>query len=332
MAHLIDLKSISLAKIGLNVRNQPQCTVHWGIFSVHWGRIRELYIEADSVHWGQIRTLRQILCTVHWGKIGLNVWNCLNVQRICLNLLYIEADSVHWGQICTLRPNLCTVHWGKIGLNVQILFSDWLRGITWQNKLSLPQCTRTASIWALPQCTGEAPMRSILPQCTVQRICLNVLYIEAESLQNWPQCTESASMYKSASMYCTLRPNLCKNRPQCTESASMFKLASMYCTLRPNLCKIGLNVRNRPQCTESASMYSSLIGSDTSHEKINYLCLNVLYIEADSAHWGQFCLNVQLSDWLRPVHWGRFHTLRPIFWFSLTFDTNSTSDMKYQMC
>ena len=33
-------------------------------------------------------------------------------------------------------------------------------------------------------------------------------------------------------------------------------------------------------------MYSCLIGSDTSHEKINYLCLNVPYIEANSVHWG----------------------------------------------
>ena len=56
---------------------------------------------------------------------------------------------------------------------------------------------------------------------------------------------------------------------------------------------------------ESVSMYSSLIGSDTSHEKINYLCLNVPYIEADSVQWG----SVSQSE---SCTWGRFRTLRPI--------------------
>ena len=108
----------------------------------------------------------------------------------------------------------------------------------------------------------------------------------------------------------------------------LLKSASMY--------GIGLNVQyieanslhstlrqNRPQCTESASMNCSLIGSDTSHEKINYLCLSVPYIEANS------------------VHWGQFHTLRPILYIEakwwkcskfLAFDTNSTSDWFNQMC
>ena len=67
--------------------------------------------------------------------------------------------------------------------------------------LILPhQCTESASMYGIGlKCTESCTLRPILPQCTVQRICLNVLYIEADF----------------------------------------------------------------------ASMYSSLIGSDTSHEKIN---------------------------------------------------------------
>ena len=104
----------------------------------------------------------------------------------------------------------------------------------------------------------------------------------------------------------------------------------MYSSDSASMYGIGLNVRNRPQCTESASMYSSLIGSEASHEKINYLCLNVLYIEAKSASMYGIGLNVQLSDWCTLRHSQSENcTLRPIPYIeadSLTFDSNSTSD------
>ena len=35
----------------------------------------------------------------------------------------------------------------KSASNVQILFSDWLRGITWENKLNLPQMYGILYIW-----------------------------------------------------------------------------------------------------------------------------------------------------------------------------------------
>ena len=80
-----------------------------------------------------------------------------NVRTFEADFLYIwgRFKAVFLGLICTfevhLRPIFCTFEanliWGRCTFeadflsasNVQILFSDWLRGITWQNKLSLPQ-------------------------------------------------------------------------------------------------------------------------------------------------------------------------------------------------
>ena len=71
--------------------------------------------------------------------------------------------------------------------------------------------------------------------------------------------------------------------------------------------------------------YCSLIGWETSHEKINYLCLKCMEFctfEAESAS------NVQIlfSDWLRQWNSASNVQNRPQMYRILTLDSNSTSD------
>ena len=158
---------------------------------------------------------------------------------------------------------------------------------------------------------GTSDLSALLKSASMYGIGLNVQlsvhlrlipYIEAESLQNQPQCMESASMYSSSYIW------------------------GWSCTLRPNLCKIGLNVRNRPQCTalctfevdpvhwgrisaKSASMY----GIGLNVQLFIHLRL-ILYIEAESLQNRPQCtvLYCTLRQNQRTIHWGQFSTLRPI--------------------
>ena len=165
----------------------------------------------------------------------------------------------------------------RIGLKSCTLRQNW------------PQCTESASMYRIslksctlrqnwPQCTESASMYRIsLKSCTLRQNCPQC--IESASMYRislksctlrpiLPQCTESASMYRISLKSCTLR----QNRSQCTESASMYRISLKSCTFRQNQPQSTNRPQctNWPQCTEWASMYSSLIGSETSHEKINY--------------------------------------------------------------
>ena len=181
-----------------------------------------MYIEADSIHfeadlyiWGRFCTFEAeniwgTICTFEaeniWGRFctfeAENIWG-----RFCTYEanLYIEADLASMyksaSNVHTLRQNRpqCTnwpqmyIYWGQfLASNVQNLpqmfsasnvqLSDWLRHITWENNLSLPQC----------------------------------MYIEANLYIHWGWL---ASMYESASMYSSLIGSDClnvQNWPQCT--------------------------------------------------------------------------------------------------------------------
>ena len=105
---------------------------------------------------------------------------------------------------------------------------------------------------------------------------LEICWFLGLNVQNRPQC-----MALSQSESCTLR----QNWPQCTESASMYG--------------IGLNV----QYIEAEIIYFLMWCVWANQRAVHWgqfrTLRPILYIEADSVHWG----------WIS-VHWGRFRTLR----------------------
>ena len=85
--------------------------------------------EADSLYiWGRFSIhLRPILCTFEADSLYIWGWFSIHLRPI---LYTFEANSLYiWGPIWA---NQTAVH-------LRQNLSDWLRHITWQNKLSLPQ-------------------------------------------------------------------------------------------------------------------------------------------------------------------------------------------------
>ena len=220
--------SISFAKIGLNVRNRPQCTESASMYStlrqnqraVHWGRFRTLrpilYIEAKSLHAASMYSLPQFCARPQisvrpqisaWPQcaVCLNFAHDLNVQSA--SILHGEsnlhaASILHTASMYSLpqfcaRPQICARPQFCIAASMY----------------SLPQFCARPQISAQPQfCVGPQictqPQFCVWPQCTV---CLNFacgLNVQSASILHATSnlCAASIQLSDSASMYCTLRP------------------------------------------------------------------------------------------------------------------------------
>ena len=163
-------------------------------------------------------------------------------------------------------------------------------------------------------------------------------------MESWSRCKlELRTSIKLCEVFCQIvNENIEKHFDFFSTSDISYQMC--YCCRK--LEKLVIFNENRPQCTESASMYVQLSDWCTLRHSQSESCTlrPILYIEADSVHWGRIGLNVQYieaeiiyflmwSVWANQtavhwgpanqtaVHWGQFctlsqnqsYTLRPMY-------------------
>ena len=332
-------KSASNVRIGFKCMNRPQMYRSTNFYlsdvSIYLSALLKLEIYW-SVHWRPIRTFEANFCTFQvdlyiWGRFCLCTFEA-NPRAIVTPLPASLADFM---ADCTPLPGQQSPFGREISKTGRERCDSGLRPQMYVRKsasnVQISLKYMRVSVHLRQICTNGADFLSVYLSIYLS-ISFAKIGFKCTYIWGWSDSTGQGSQI--------LRPVLLISRPiALPRPGNKVWLASNVRNSASNVRTFwGRSVHLRPislglKCTavwlDGPQMYSCLIGSDTAHDKINYLCLKCMEFctfEANSVHlrqipyiWGRFCLWAnQRAVHLRPIQsesctfeahlyiWGRF--------------------------